>query len=599
MEAPRPDRGAFLSSSRVPLITLRGCSTASTRQCHKDGMRLALFAAVVVSHVAFGGSASGQLPTALPAPSTIGRDALPVEPAPPRRRPDVDVPDRSTLEVPADLRDRRVTIRQVSVEGSSVFSAADLDPVFAPVVNREVAFAEIVAAINRLAGRYADAGYVFYNVLLPQQDFGDGRLRVIVVEGAVSRIVVGQGVESASVRNRLNRVLAPLVGLKPLRRADLERRVLIANDIAGVTLKVGTVADGAAGPGAVALVVDGAFERFSPIVQADSFRTTADSTVNFRVGGIGRSLLFGGDALEARYIVAVPWDRLHLGDLRYSVPVGVDGGRLGFVGQAVWQRPPTTLNGLPASLLGRSVLARAQYSHPLILRRTTSLVGFATFDVVEVDYELQGIHIPGDSLRVLRAGGSGAISDDGGGVSSASVQLSFGLDLAGARTGGRAVAHAGFAKLNASVEHRRPLGSEFSAIVRATAQAASTSLPVSEAFGFGGRQYGRGFVASEALGDHGFAASAEIRYAPHWLDALKPIVGSYLYAFVDYGRLWARDSRNALFFAEGVSGGGGVHLQLFDKVSGEVEVARILAGRTSASATPRPWRFAFRVGSIF
>ncbi|MBX3501388.1 MAG: ShlB/FhaC/HecB family hemolysin secretion/activation protein [Alphaproteobacteria bacterium] len=562
-------------------------------------MRLVLFAVVLVSHLALGVGASAQLPTALPAPSTVGRDAVPVEPALPRQRPDVAVPDGPVLEVPADLRDRRVTIRQVSVEGSSVFSAADLAPVFAPVINREVAFAEIVAAVNRLAGRYADAGYVFYNVLLPQQDFSAGRLRVIVVEGAVSRIDVGQGVDSAAVRDRLNQVLTPLVGRKPLTRAELERRLLIANDIAGLTLKVGTFADSAAGPGAVALVVDGSFERFSPIVQVDSFQTTADSTVNFRVGGIGRSLLLGGDALEARYIVAVPWDRMHLGDVRYSVPVGADGGRLGFVGQAVWQRPPTTLNGLPASLLGRSLLARAQYSHPLILRRTTSLVGFATFDVIEVDYRLQGAHIPGDSLRVLRAGGSGAIVDDGGGVSSASMQLSFGLDLAGARTGGRAVAHAGFAKLNVSLEHQRPLGSEFTTIVRATAQAASTSLPVSETFAFGGRQYGRGFVASEALGDHGFAASAEIRYAPRWLDALKPIVGSYLYAFVDYGRLWARDSRNALFFAEGVSGGGGVHLQLFDKVSGEVEVTRVLAGRTSASATPRPWRFAFRVGSVF
>jgi hemolysin activation/secretion protein len=545
-------------------------------------------------------AALGQVPTNLPTPSVVGREVQPVDPPHAPNRPQINVPDKApALSVPAALAGREVLFRRVVVEGTTAFSAADLDPIFAPILNRRVPFAEIVAAVNRIAALYQDAGYVFYNVVLPTQDFAGDRLRIVVIEGTISRIVVGDGIRSEAVRQRIVDVLSPLVGHRPLRRAELERRVLNAADTPGVTLKVGAAADSAGGTGALQLVVDGTFDRFSPIAQLDSFQTTPDTTVNFRVGGIGRSLLIGGDQLEARYIFAVPWDRLHFGDLRYGLPIGTDGGRLNLIGQAVWQRPPTTFNGQPASLLGRSILARAQYSHPIIRQQKLGLVGFGVLDVIEVDYTLQGLHIPGDSLRVLRAGLAGNYTDGLDGQWIASVQASFGLDVIDARTGGRASATPGFVKFNLALQRRQPIGRTVTAIVRGSAQVATGSLPASEVFGFGGREFGRGFVVSDAVGDHAVAASAELRYAPDWLESLKSTFDPYLYTFIDYGRLWAIDPLNAPFFSQGVSTGLGLHARLFEQYSGEVEVAKILVGRTSSSATTHPWRFAFRVGSSF
>lgn len=103
----------------------------------------------------------------------------------------------------------------------------------------------------------------------------------------------------------------------------------------------------------------------------------------------------------------------------------------------------------------------------------------------------------------------------------------------------------------------------------------------------------------KSVGDHAIALSAELRYAPDWLGSLKSTLNPYVYAFIDYGRLWAIDALNAPFFTEGASTGAGPHVRLLEKLSGEVEIAKIIAGRTSATSVPHPWRFSFRVGSAF
>ena len=126
--------------------------------------------------------------------------------------------------------------------------------------------------------------------------------------------------------------------------------------------------------------------------------------MNFRLGGIGRSLLTGGDQLEGRYLFALPWDRLQLFDVRYGLPIGLDGGRLSFLGQAVWQQPPATFNGQSIYYQARSLLGRIQYSYPIVRHLGWTLMALGMLDVIDVDYNIAGIGIPGDSLRVLRGG---------------------------------------------------------------------------------------------------------------------------------------------------------------------------------------------------
>ena len=396
-----------------------------------------------------------------------------------------------------------------------------MQPLFAPVLNRRVLFSEVVAAINRITALYEKGGYVFYAVVLPQQDLGGDTLRVVVLEGAISEVEI-EGIEQEKVRQRIHDVLAPLLGRRPLKRAELERRLLLAADTPGVALHASAKPDPGGNPSLVTLVIGGSFERFVPIGQLDSFQTTPDTAVAFRVGALGRSLAFGGDQLEARYIFALPWDRLQLFDVRYGVPIGVDGGRLGFLGQAVWQRPPTTINGAPIDYLARSLLGRMQYSYPVVRSLKWTLVGFVMADVIDVDYTLAGIGIPGDSLRVLRGGSSTVFSDEWKGQWSASALASVGLDIASAAANNRFSAGPSFLKANFYLDRLQPFGSGISAMLRGTAQVTTGTVPAAEVFSVGGRDWARAFFVSESFADRGAAVSAELRYAPDWL----PISGA-------------------------------------------------------------------------
>jgi hemolysin activation/secretion protein len=518
--------------------------------------------------------------------------------APPKSAADIEVLPAGGLKVPPELADKPVLFRHVTVAGATAFGAQDFGPLFAPILNRRIHFAEVAAAINRIATLYEQGGYVFYSLALPQQDLDGPELTVVVLEGSVSDVQVADEIGSPAVRGRIGALLGTLRGKRPLKRRELERQLLLAADTPGVALRASARPDPSGAPDKVVLVVGGTFERFQPIAQVDSFQTVPDTSMNFRLGGIGRSLLLGGDQLEARWLFAAPWDRLQLFDARYGFPVGLDGGRLSLQGQAVWQRPPATFNGRTIDYLARSVLGRVQYAHPIVRRLDWTLVALGMVDVIDVDYSILGLGIPGDSLRVLRGGISTAFKDGWKGRWQAAALASVGLDLAGAEVHNRFSTAPSFIKANFSLERLQPLGSHFALVARAVGQVSSGTVPAAEVFAYGGRDFGRAFNVAESYGDRGAAVSAELRYAIDWFDFLKDKADPHLYVFADHGWLSSDDPRNAPYFYQATSAGGGLRVVGFKKYTAELEVAKALDA-PPIDVGSRPWRVSVRVGTQF
>jgi hemolysin activation/secretion protein len=535
-------------------------------------------------------------PAPVASPSVIGREVM--QEVPQRPRAEIEVPPAGGLKVTPELADREVEFAHVTVAGATAFGAVDFAPLLAPILNRRLRFAEVVAALNRIAQLYEKGGYVFYSLVLPQQDLDGRELKVVVVEGSVSGVEVQDSIGSEAVRERVAALLGKLRGRKPLKRSELERQLLLAADTPGVALHASAKSDPSGAPDKVVLVVGGTFERFSPVAQIDSFSTVPDTSVNFRLGGIGRSLLTGGDQLEGRYLFALPWDRLQLFDVRYGLPVGLDGGRLSLLGQAVWQQPPATFNGQPISYQARSLLGRVQYSYPIVRHLNWTLMALGMLDVIDVDYNIAGIGIPGDSLRVLRAGMTTAFRDGWKGTWGAAALTSAGLDLAGAETANRFSAAPSFFKLNLALERAQPLGKSFAFVARAVAQVTSGTVPAAEVFTFGGREFGRAFNLSESFGDRGAAVSAELRYAIGWIDFLKDKADPQLYVFADHGWLSSVDPRNAPYFTEATSAGGGIRIVGFKKYTAELEFAKALDA-PPIDVGAWPWRVSVRVGTKF
>jgi hemolysin activation/secretion protein len=556
---------------------------------------LAYAAAALIFSAPFARAQAPLTPAPVASPSVIGREVM--EQVPQKPRAEIEVLPAGGLKVTPELANREVQFAHITVAGATAFGVTDFAPLLAPILNRRMRFAEVVAVLNRIAGLYEKGGYVFYSLALPQQDLGGRELKVVVIEGAVSGVEVQDGITSEAVRERIVALLGKLQGKKPLKRTELERQLLLAADTPGVALHASAKPDPSGALDKVVLVVSGTFERFTPVAQIDSFSTVPDTSVNFRVGGIGRSLLTGGDQFEARYLFALPWDRLQLFDVRYGLPIGLDGGRLSFLGQAVWQQPPTTINGQSIYYQARSVLGRIQYSYPIVRHLDFTLMVLGMLDVIDVDYDIAGINVPGDSLRVLRGGASSVFKDDWKGTWGVSVLASTGLDLAGAQAENRFSAAPYFFKVNLSLERAQPIGESFTFVARAVGQMTSGTVPAAEVFPFGGRDFGRAFNLSQSFGDRGAAVSGELRYAINWFDFLKDKADPHLYVFADHGWLSSDDPRNVPYFTHATSAGGGIRIVGYKKYTAEVEFAKALEADSIDGSLP--WRISFRVGTRF
>jgi hypothetical protein len=122
------------------------------------------------------------------------------------------------------------------VEGSTALPPARLRAVLDAVAGREVTLAEIEDARLALLGAYRAAGFPYVAVaarLAPQAD-GRPALILAVTEGHVAALRL-EGEEIGPASRQAMRFLEPVLHQRPLPAAALERALLLAGDIPGVT----------------------------------------------------------------------------------------------------------------------------------------------------------------------------------------------------------------------------------------------------------------------------------------------------------------------------------------------------------------------------
>ncbi|MEC4804251.1 MAG: ShlB/FhaC/HecB family hemolysin secretion/activation protein [Jaaginema sp. PMC 1079.18] len=117
----------------------------------------------------------------------------PIE-APPLLEPPEDLLDRTNPALPDDTRDSPgddlvFTINRYRIEGSTIFTEAELAEVIAPFLG-EITYAEVLSARSAITQLYLDRGYLTTGAYVPQQILTDNTATIRVVEGKVSAIEV-------------------------------------------------------------------------------------------------------------------------------------------------------------------------------------------------------------------------------------------------------------------------------------------------------------------------------------------------------------------------------------------------------------------------
>ena len=265
-------------------------------------------------------------------------------------------------------------IRGVSFEGTEVPEAVAnaARPFIGGTATKEV-LAKMAAAMS---AAYKDEGIAFFTVIIPNQSFEDGVIRVRAAEGRVANVNFSGETDG---RNHYM-VTAYAERLKrdtPTRQATLERTVSLTRDIPG--LKIEPVIRYGAEPGTID--IDMKLDYQKPTLTAGFSNRTTRLVRDGQLSALGKAyrLLRDGDLTTMRLAASVNFkDSLQAG-LSHSTPIGTSGLRAEASATIVRSRPATTV------IEGDAQIYSLALTMPVIRSYKRNLVTRASLDAVNSD----------------------------------------------------------------------------------------------------------------------------------------------------------------------------------------------------------------------
>jgi hemolysin activation/secretion protein len=160
-----------------------------------------------------------------------------------------------------------VRIDTVRVQGVTVYTPESIAPLYADLVGATVPRARLDAVIEDLQTRYRTDGYILTVVRGELQSI-NGRLVFVVraTEGYISEVKLDGDIGPAGTL--VYEFLDHLTWIRPVNNADLERYLLLVQDIPGVSVRA--VLRRATEPGAVELVAQLSRKPVSVLAQYDN-----------------------------------------------------------------------------------------------------------------------------------------------------------------------------------------------------------------------------------------------------------------------------------------------------------------------------------------
>jgi len=513
------------------------------------------------------------VPAQLPPGAEPGREPL----RPPQLVPQapggaVAVPQAPATRAPEGAEQLRFTLQRVDITGVSAYPAESLRALYAELLGQTISVARAFEVAAALELRYRSAGYVTTRVIVPQQTIEDGVFRIQVVEGYVSTIVVDEAVGPAAAA--VQRLLAPLKDVKPISVAEIERRLLLANDLPGLTVRA-TLEPSATALGGSTLVVSTTRQAFDGSASIDN-----RASPYLGRGEVGAALAFnalgsGADRLTLSAHSSLHFDRSSSVSAGWDTLLSDDGTTFGLSASLARSHPGLELD--PLDVRSKVVSGQATVTQPVIRSRLENLRLVGQFEARNVDTDIAGTAFTRDRLRILRLGLSYDLTDAWDGITAARVTLHKGLDFAGASergapTASRVNGRSDFFKLTAELTRLQQLGARTSLQATMAAQWTPQALLASEEMALGGPSFGRAYNDGEISADQGVAAALELRYSPEIPELPN---GAQVYSFMDGGRLRATSHGNPISGPHALASWGlGARANLLPGVMAALEVAK-------------------------
>ena len=573
-----------------------GPASAST---HRGLLAVWLFAVSVAMAVVIGGSAMAQQ---VPPPAELRPGISPDRVPPldtPQPEPDVSVPADDDPDLPPGADAARFFLADILVDGATIYGNADLRSLYAEHLQTEISLATLYGIASAIESRYREDGFILSRAIVPAQSVSDGVYRIQVIEGFVTNVVV-EG-EIGNSRRLVERYMSRIPESRPVNIADIERYLLLMNDLPGIS-GTGVLRPSGSEVGAAELVVTAQRKRFDGFALMDNRGSEFTGENGAALGLSANSFTPFGEQTELVLFAALDDEEQRVAQVTYEQQIGSDGLKVRGLASYGDSEPGGSIEALQVEQ--ETLLLSFETEYPYIRSRRFNFSVSAGFDYIEQDSELFGgsLTVVDDSLRVLHATAFFDYRDSFNGANSAEIGIRQGLPILGASEDGdntlsRVEGDGTFTSINAEVARLQRITSEFNVLARVGGQYGGTELLSTEEFEIGGLTFGRGYDPSELTGDSGLGASVELQFsqAPGWT-----FLQSYqFYAFYDFGVVWNTDS-NTPGQESLASAGIGVRTNLTDWLFADFEVAQPLTRELENRSDNRDSeRYFFRITGQF
>jgi hemolysin activation/secretion protein len=448
--------------------------------------------------------------------------------------PNINAPALPALKESGGLS---VDVKQYVISGNTVFADAELEALIASDVGADKNFADLNMAARKISNFYRENGYPVARAYLPQQEVGaEGVIQIAVLEGITGQVNLSG---SDSLIDWVGRDYASVLEAGELvNNKDLERAMLLLNDLPGVDAHASLKAGQSQGASDIDIRVD-AQQQTTGYLSLNNYGTEYNG--KYRVtGGVQFANLAGiGDALTANLLVSDSGDTL-LGGIGYSFPVGPYGTRLAFNYSHVESEVGEELKEF--GIESEADIFSVSATHPFVRSRQYNLIGQAalTFKDLEETWGAEYVALDDtlgseEELTVLSFGVSGDSRDTfaSGGINTYSLNVDVASLDFDSVTASRIDAEDTFVKLNYSLSRLQRYSDRTSLFVHLRGQQTADRLVTSEQMGLGGPTGVRAYASSEALGDKATLLTLEARYQVK--PFAKPMQSAVVYGFLDAG----------------------------------------------------------------
>lgn len=457
------------------------------------------------------------------------RDRVPSAPPPKPAAPVFDEGQRPAMAAPDNVS---FPVSGFRITRNTVFPEAELLALLKDFVGKELSLADLQRAADAITAHYRERGYFVARAYVPAQEIRDGIVEIMVLEGRLDGISLKPASElrlrPELVEQALREAL-PSGGV--IRETDLERGLLLLNDLPGITVRsvispgstLGTstitaeVSEGPLVTGSIDTDTHG--NKYSGYYQLGATLNLNDPTGH-------------GDFFTARIAAT---SGTSYGRLAYQIPLGDTGLRLAGIYSETRYELCCDFDALEAE--GDAQTATLVLQYPFVRGRDGSLYGSLAYDARSYFDETIAGTTDDKKTRLFTLGINGDGRDFlyGGGLNNFWLAATSGrLDLDDwapykAADAASARSQGGYGKLSWSLSRLQSLGASTSLYAGLAGQFASKNLDSSEKFVLGGASGLRGYPSGEAAGDEGLLVNMELRH--NFLDSLQ------LTGFVEHGEI--------------------------------------------------------------